>query len=366
MAFFDDTVYQSRRERVAEAVAAAGRGGLVLGTGPEFEYLTGSPAHSHERLTALVFAADGAAAVIAPATDVGVLRAWASLGSTSLSTWRDGEDPYRLVAQHLGTPGPAQVGGGLAAAHVFRLRDAVGEVGPVSEEVLECFMAKDPAEIAELARAAAAIDRVHAKVPELLVPGATEAAVAAELEKLILAEHRSVDFVIVGSGENGANPHHSFSDRVLTAGDPVVVDLGGTLDSGYHSDCTRTHVVGGADAAAGDFRECYEAVRRAHLAALEAARPGMAAGELDAVARGVIEAAGLGEHFTHRLGHGIGLAGHEAPFIIGGSGVTLRENMAFSIEPGVYLPDQWGVRIEDIVVLSADGARPLNRQPREL
>ena len=149
-----------------------------------------------------------------------------------------------------------------------------------------------------------------------------------------------------------------------------MVDLGGTLDSGYHSDCTRTYVVGGRAAADGEFAAAFEAafdaVHRAHEAALWAARPGMTAGELDAVARGVIEDAGYGEYFTHRLGHGIGLAGHEAPFIIGGGETELREHMVFSVEPGVYLPGAFGVRIEDIVVLEADRARALNQQPRGL
>ena len=384
MPFFDDAVYTARRQRVADAVRRAGHGPVVLGTGAEFEYLTGSAASSHERLTALVFGPDGVVTAIAPLTDIESLRKGASLADVPLEGWRDGDNPYALVARAARATASSrvQLGSSLTADHVFGLRDAFGTAGtagpagpagtvePLCAEVRDCFLIKDDAEIAQLARAAAAIDRVHARVPELLVPGATEEAVAAELHRLILEEHRSVDFVIVGGGENGANPHHDFSPRVLREGDPVVVDLGGTLDSGYHSDCTRIYVVGGRAAADGEFAAAFDAafdaVHRAHEAALAAARPGMTAGELDAVARGVIEDAGYGEYFTHRLGHGIGLAGHEAPFIIGGGETVLREHMVFSIEPGVYLPGAFGVRIEDIVVLEADRARALNQQPRGL
>lgn len=375
MAFFDDAVYTARRQRVADAVRRADRGPAVLGTGAEFEYLTGSAASSHERLTALVFSPDGGITAIAPLTDIESLRKGASLADVSLEGWRDGVNPYALAARAAEATGGSrvQLGASLTADHVFGLRDAfgaaagtAGTVEPLSAEVRECFLVKDDAEIAQLARAGKAIDRVHARVSELLAPGATEEALAAELHALILEEHRSVDFIIVGAGENGANPHHDFSPRVLRAGDPVVVDLGGTLDSGYHSDCTRTYVVGGGPVAGGEFAAAFDAVHRAHEAALAAARPGMTAGELDAVARGVIEDAGYGEYFTHRLGHGIGLAGHEAPFIIGGGETVLREHMVFSIEPGVYLPGAFGVRIEDIVVLEADGARALNQQPRGL
>ena len=368
MPFFDDAVYTARRQRVADAVRRAGHGPVVLGTGAEFEYLTGSAASSHERLTALVFGPDGVVTAIAPLTDIESLRKGASLADVPLEGWRDGDNPYALVARAARATASSrvQLGSSLTADHVFGLRDAFGTAGPagtvepICAEVRDCFLIKGDAEIAQLARAAAAIDRVHARVPELLVPGATEEAVAAELHRLILEEHRSVDFVIVGGGENGANPHHDFSDRVLAAGDPVVVDLGGALASGYQSDCTRTHAVGGADAAPAEFREAYAVLERAFDAACAAARPGITAGELDAAARDVIAEAGYGEYFTHRLGHGIGLAGHEQPFIIAGSDTVLREGMAFSIEPGIYVPGKWGARIEDIVVLTEGGVEHLN------
>ena len=203
-------------------------------------------------------------------------------------------------------------------------------------------------------------------MPSLLREGRTEAEVAAELDALILDGHDSVDFVIVGSGANGANPHHSFSDRQLTRGDVVVVDLGGTLGPGYHSDSTRTYVVGGAGEADPEVVGAYEVLHRAHAAAVAAVRPGVTAASIDAAAREAITDAGYGELFIHRTGHGIGLSTHEEPFIMAGNDLVLEEGMCFSIEPGIYRSGRWGMRLEDIVTVTADGVELLTRQPREL
>lgn len=357
MSVFDASVYQARRASAVELVNDRAMGGLVIGTGAEFAFLTGSFASSHERLTALVVAPDGLR-VVAPLTDIGSLGLGGA-DDVEVVGWRDGEDPYELVAEVLGG-GEVGLGSSLTADHVFALQARVADTVLASDAVAELFMVKDPLEVEQLAAAGAAIDRVHERAAALLVPGTTEREVAAQLEAMILEEHERVEFVIVGSGPNGANPHHDFSDRVLAAGDPVVVDLGGALASGYQSDCTRTHAVGGADAAPAEFREAYAVLERAFDAACAAARPGITAGELDAAARDVIAEAGYGEYFTHRLGHGIGLAGHEQPFIIAGSDTVLREGMAFSIEPGIYVPGKWGARIEDIVVLTEGGVEHLN------
>ena len=360
MSVFDASVFRSRRDRAVELVQRGSLGGLVIGTGAEFAFLTGSRAASHERLTALAVAPSGEVRIIAPMTDAG---SFARI-DVPVSTWRDGDNPYKLAADLMGT-GPVGLGSSLTADHVFALQALLPDTRLAGDAVADLFMVKDAQELEQLQRAGAAIDRVHERVPELLQPGRTEREVADDLAELILQEHESVAFVIVGSGPNGSNPHHDFSDRVLEPGDPVVVDLGGVLDSGYQSDCTRTHVVAGAEPAA-EYAEAYAVLTDAFNAACEAARPGITAGELDAVARDVIDAAGFGEWFTHRLGHGIGLAGHEAPFIIGGSDVELREGMAFSIEPGIYKPGEWGMRIEDIITLTADGARTFNSTDRGL
>jgi Xaa-Pro aminopeptidase len=179
--------------------------------------------------------------------------------------------------------------------------------------------------------------------------------------------HQVGAFAIVASGPNAASPHHSASPRVIQPGEPVVLDIGGTLD-GYWSDTTRTVWVTGGDANAptDEFRTVYELVRAANAAATAAVRPGAACGGLDEVARSIIRDGGYGDAFIHRLGHGIGLDGHEDPYLVAGSAEMLRPGMAFSVEPGIYLAGRFGVRIEDIVVCGTDGADVLNETPREL
>jgi Xaa-Pro aminopeptidase len=226
-------------------------------------------------------------------------------------------------------------------------------------------MVKSAAEVEELALAGAAIDRVHARMAEWLRVGRTEAEVGADIGAAILAEgHVGVDFTIVGSGPNGASPHHELSGRTVEAGDVVVVDIGGETATGYRSDCTRTYVVGGS--ASAEVAEWYGVLQAAQAASSAAVRPGVTAEEIDAAARQVIEDAGWGEHFIHRTGHGIGLDTHEAPYIVAGNSLPLEPGMAFSVEPGIYLAGRCGARIEDIVVCTQDGVRTLNDGPREL
>ncbi|KKO84601.1 M24 family metallopeptidase [Corynebacterium otitidis] len=370
-ALFDTDVYAHRLERAAEISRRDGLAGLVLGTGPDFEYLLGSKASSHERLTALVIPAEGRPAVVSPETDLADLDESAVPGlDVDVLAWRDGDDAHQLAADRLGeAPGPVGYGASLTADHLLPLMEKLPgrEARLATSALAELFVVKEPDEIEQLRGAARAIDAVHARVPDLLIPGRTENEVAAELDRLIRAEHDEVDFVIVGSGPNGANPHHSHSDRILSEGDLVVVDLGGSFGLGYHSDCTRTYVVGGdPESLSKEERHLYEVLEEAFAAAAKAARPGVAAGSVDAAARDVIEAAGFGDAFFHRLGHGIGLAGHEEPFLLPGSEVPLREGMCFSIEPGIYLRGRYGARIEDIVTVTANGVEHLNANPRVL
>jgi Xaa-Pro aminopeptidase len=179
----------------------------------------------------------------------------------------------------------------------------------------------------------------------------------------VAAGHAAVDFVIVAAGPNGASPHHELSDRVIEVGDPVVVDIGGTMPSGYCSDATRTYAVAAPDA---DFLALYEVLMAAQDAACRWARPGVSCASVDAAARDVIEAAGYGHLFVHRTGHGIGLETHEDPYIVTGNDLLLEPGMAFSVEPGLYSPGRHGARIEDIVVCTDDAAERLNLRPREL
>jgi Xaa-Pro aminopeptidase len=211
--------------------------------------------------------------------------------------------------------------------------------------------------------AGAAIDRVHAQVPELLRPGLTERGVAARIAEAMLAEgHARVDFTYVASGPNAASPHHEAAGRVLREGDVVVVDIGGMMPTGYCSDSTRTYAIGQPPA---DFAAYYAVLKDAQQAACESVRPGVSAEAVDAAARSVITAAGYGEWFIHRTGHGIGLETHEDPYIVAGNAEPLEPGMAFSVEPGIY-PGAHGARIEDIVVCTDSGVEMLTNAGREL
>jgi Xaa-Pro aminopeptidase len=241
-----------------------------------------------------------------------------------------------------------------------------GATQRLAGEVLrDLRLRKSPAEIEALRRAGAALDAVHARMAEWLRPGRTEAEVAADIAAAMRETgHETVDFTIVASGPNGASPHHHTSARVIERGDPVVVDIGGTTADGYCSDCTRTYVAGGD--APPDFLEYYDVLREAQLAGVAAVKPGVAASAVDAAGRDLLTAAGFGAEFLHRTGHGIGLDGHEEPYLVAGNELPLEPGMAFSIEPGVYRAGRHGARIEDIVVCTDDGAQRLNTLPTEL
>jgi Xaa-Pro dipeptidase len=363
---------RDRFRRAAEAAAAAGVDALLVSPGSDLRYLLGAGGSSFERLTCLVLPAAGGTAE--PALVVPKLEqpGYAGVPTDELgvhvATWVDGEDPYRLVADLLkGTAKSMAVTDMMPALHTLGLRDALpdaaqGLAGPVLRELR---MRKDDGEIEALRKAGAAIDRVHARMSEWLRPGRTEAEVGADIAAAIVAEgHEVAEFVIVGSGPNGASPHHGVSDRVIEKGDVVVVDIGGPVPEGYNSDSTRTYSVGvpGFD----DVMATYAVLKAAQQAAVDAAGPGVTAEAVDAAARDVIADAGFGEYFVHRTGHGIGLDVHEDPYIVSGNDLVLEVGMAFSIEPGIYLPGRWGARIEDIVVVSEEGAVRLNTRPHEL
>ena len=364
---FDSTVYAHRLAAAATAAADAGLAGLVITPGYDLRYLIGSRAQTFERLTALVLPATGRPTVVVPRLELAALResAVTDLG-IAVRDWVDGDDPYRLVGDALGAlPAAVAVTDSMTALHLLPLTAALQTTPVLATEVLrELRMIKDPSEIDALRKAGAAIDRVHARVPEFLAPGRTEAEVSADIAAAIVAEgHSEVAFIIVGSGPHGADPHHECSDRVLQAGDIVVIDIGGTVEPGYNSDSTRTYSLGEPDP---QVAQQYSILQQAQRAAVECIRPGVTAQQVDAAARDILTEAGLGEYFVHRTGHGIGLSVHEEPYIVAGNDVTLAAGMAFSVEPGIYFPGRWGARIEDIVVVTEDGAESLNNRPHEL
>src|SRR4029079_18136951 len=218
--------------------AAAGLAGLVITPGYDLRYLAGSRAQTVERLTALVLPADGAPTIVVPRLELAALKESAVTElDVAVRDWVDGDDPYAMVAEALGGGGrAAAVTDSMPALHLLPLAEVLGVVPVLATDVLRTLrMVKDPAESAALRKAGAAIDGVHARVPEYLVPGRTEADVAADIAEAIVAEgHSEVAFIIVGSGPHGADPHHECSDRELRAGDIVVVDIGGPYDPGYN------------------------------------------------------------------------------------------------------------------------------------
>jgi Xaa-Pro aminopeptidase len=356
--------------RLADAAAAAGKAGLdalLLTPGPDLRYVVGYDAHALERLTCLAVPADGDPFLAVPRLELPAAQASpAGRLGLELVPWDETDDPYALVAKRLGRP-PAAVGlsDRMWALMVLRFRAALPQARQelASAALGPLRVRKSPAEVAALRAAGQAIDRVHAQVPGWLLAGRTEAQVAADIAEAILAEgHSQVDFTIVASGPNAASPHHTASDRILRAGDAVVVDIGGTMPSGYCSDCTRTYAIGEPPA---DFAAYYQVLKDAQDAACAAVRPGVSAESIDAAARQPITRAGYGEYFVHRTGHGIGLETHEDPYIVAGNAAELAPGHAFSVEPGIY-PGPHGARIEDIVVCTETGAERLNVVTREL
>ena len=350
-----------------EAAATAGVDALLLTPGPDLRYVTGYEALPLERLTCLVVPSAGEAFLVVPRLELPAAQASpaARLG-VEFVPWDETDDPYALVARRVGQVARVGLADRMWALQSLRFR----AVMPGAEQVLagsvlrERRMRKSPAEVAALREAGAAIDAVHAQVPGLLKAGRTEREVGRDIaEAIIAAGHATVDFVIVGSGPNGASPHHELSDRVIQAGEPVVVDIGGRMPSGYCSDSTRVYSVGEPPQ---EFAAYYEVLRAAQDAACAAVRPGVSCEAVDAAARDLIAEAGHGEHFVHRTGHGIGLETHEDPYIVAGNAEPLAPGFAFSVEPGIYLPGRHGARIEDILVCTETGGERLNNRPRDL
>jgi Xaa-Pro aminopeptidase len=355
--------------RLSEIAAASGEVGLdavLLTPGPDLRYATGYEAHQLERLTCLAVPAGAAPFLVVPRLEVpAALASPAGRLDIEIVGWDETDDPYAVVAERLGDVSAVGLSDRMWALMVLRFRAALpGARQELASLALRGLRSvKSPAEIAALLAAGEAIDRVHAAVPGFLRPGRTEREVAADVGDAIIAEgHERVDFAIVASGPNGASPHHTAADRVLQHGDAVVVDIGGTMPSGYCSDCTRTYAIGEPPAG---FAEYYQVLKDAQDAACAAVRPGVAAEDIDAAARKPITAAGYGGFFVHRTGHGIGLETHEDPYIVAGNTEALQPGNAFSVEPGIY-PGPDGARIEDIVVCTEDGCQRLNNASREL
>lgn len=350
-------------DRVRGWLQAEGADAAWISDPVSVAYLTGFRTDPHERLMGLAIGAGGPVLVVPGLEQESAER---QTHGVEVVGWRDGADPFAAAAGAIGNARRLAVEKHhLTLAVADRLQAAAGvtqllDAGPL---VRDLRSRKSAAEIGLLERAAALTDAVYATVLASLRPGRTELDVANEIASLVGAEGGSLSFgSIVQSGTNSAEPHLRPTSRRLEAGDLVLLDFGAAWQ-GYCADLTRVAVVGEPDA---KQREVHRVVREAHDAAVAAVRPGATAGAVDQAARRVIEAAGYGDFFPHRVGHGLGLEAHEAPSLDPGSELVLEEGMVVTVEPGVYLPGWGGVRLEDDVVVEARGARSLTAAPIDL
>lgn len=326
-------------------------------------YLTAFHAEPHERLMALVVRRDGATLIVPSLEEE---KAQARASDAEVVAWRDGEDPYALVAQALA--GSAEVGVEkdhltLHAAEVITSRSGASELVDVAPELRRLRLVKTPKEVETLARAAAITDEAFAKVLARIHAGQSEIEVAMLFAAVIAELGGTLAFpTLVQSGPNSAMPHLEPSGRKSGRGDYLLLDFGAAV-AGYKADSTRMAVIGEPS---GRHRQIHDVVLRAHDAAIAAVKAGVTTGEVDAAARRVIEAAGYGKNFFHRVGHGLGLEAHEDPSLDPGSTTVLETGMVFTIEPGVYVSGFGGVRIEDDVVVEDGGCRVLTRADRSL
>ena len=358
-------VYGGRLHDATRRLADAGGGALLVAPSPDLRYLIGYEPMPLERPTVLVITGDRRPALVVPTLERPLAAAATAAEHLELLDWRDDEDPYAIVSSRVPGAGTVFVGDLIWGSHVLALQRAIPEAAWTSAApILGAMRArKDDVELAALRRAATAADAALIDLLSGPLAGRSERAISQELGELMVAHgHDAAAFTIVASGPNAASPHHEPAERTVGDGDPVVLDFGGTVD-GYYSDTTRTVVVGEPDEL---LRRVHAVVADAQRAATEVVRPGIQIEAVDRAARSVIEAAGFGDRFIHRTGHGIGLEVHEPPYAAAGDRTVLEPGMTFSVEPGIYLDGELGVRIEDIVVVTDDGVEALNTSPREL
>jgi Xaa-Pro aminopeptidase len=340
------------RERRIEA--------LLVSVGSDLPYLTGYRAFPLERITALVLPMDGMPTLFVPELEAPRVDTF-----VEVHPWAETDDPIDLMVAMLPEKGKIAVGDQMWASFLIAFQERLTDASFVDAEPLMASLrvVKEAAEIDALREAAHGVDRVADELGNVRFSGRTEREVSRIVTELTLAAgHDSMSFAIVASGPNGASPHHEASDRSIRPGDAVVVDFGGRVRE-YGSDTTRMYCVG--DTPDG-FDEAYAVLRAAQKAAVAAVRPGVTAESIDATARTIITEAGFGAFFVHRTGHGIGLDAHEQPYLVEGNEQLIKAGMAFSIEPGIYLPGRWGMRIEDIVVATEGGVDRLNRSSRAI
>ena len=358
------SMFQQRCLRAQEQMRLHGVDALIVTPSSDLVYLTGHPSHLSERLTAFAVPAAGEPFLVAPRLEAPLAREAATF--FSVHTWTDGEDPYALLRSLL--PNGLQrvaVSDQMWSVHLLRMQDGLrsASFAPSAPILAPLRRVKDAAEIATLKQAAAAADVTMAGILAQPLAGRSEREVGRAIAELLIEHgHASADFAIVAGGPNSGSPHHATGDRVLRDGDALTLDFGGVFNR-YFSDITRSVFIGKAP---DEYRRIYEVVRQANQAVFEAVRPGVACQDVDRAARRVINDAGYGEYFIHRTGHGLGLDVHEEPYMVEGNTTVLEPGMVFSDEPGIYIPGRYGVRTEDILVVTERGGERLNNAPREL
>ena len=357
-----------RMNAVRRGLVSVDAAAVVLGLSSNLRYLTGFSDEPGERLLLLVVPREGEGTLIVPELYADQIKAYSP--AAALCQWSDGEDPRRLVrevAQGLDPlPGKLLLDDSLWALFALPVQDAFsGRAIGLASDVMEGLRGrKDEDEIAAMRRAGGIADAAYDTVTAGRISGLTEVELASRVESAMLAGGADgIAFeTLVASGPNSALPHYRAGTRRIESGDVVILDFGCRV-AGYCSDITRTVVCGKPDK---ELRGIHEAVRRAHGAARERVRSGVGAQEIDAAARDVLTGAGYGANFIHRTGHGIGLDVHESPYIVEGNEQRLDLRMAFSIEPGAYFAGAYGVRVEDVVVVTEKGAEAMTHAPHEL
>lgn len=359
-------VYAARMQRAREVMSDQGVDFLFVTPSSDLTYLLGYPAHASERMTLLCVPRQGEPFVVAPTLEASRLESRRDI--VDVHQWEETESPSELTARLVeGAEGAAiAISDQTWAVFLLRLQASLPESSFVSgtNVIRQLRMIKDAYEIEQLRYVGARTDAAWEQfVATCTLAGKTEKQAGNELRALLREQGLPGDgFLIVGSGPNSASPHHMTSDRVIQEGDAVVFDFGTTWNH-YWSDLTRTvHVGEPSD----EYRRVYDIVLRANQAARAAVRPGVPCEAIDRAARDVIEEAGYGEYFIHRVGHGLGLDGHEEPYMVSGNTLPLKAGMVFSDEPGVYIPGRFGIRTEDILVCTEDGAESFNDARRDL
>jgi Xaa-Pro aminopeptidase len=355
--------FSERRKLLQRKMAETGFDLAIVTPGPNLRYLTDFRAHAMERITALVLTIDEAWMLV-PQLEFNAAQEF--FKDFEVVAWGELDNPYEMIFNRSKRSSTILLDQNMKFLHVEKFHSArpSSALANLAQIIQPMRAIKSQAELAELRKVSSSINKVHQKIATLRFQGKTERVLAREIHELILEDHETVDFVIVASGANSANPHHQPAERIIEFNDVVIIDIGGTSSAGYCSDCTRTYHVG--EDVNKDFLNAYQKLQKSQLLGVQSVNIAMAAEDLDRVVREELAKDELSQWFIHRLGHGIGVETHEDPYLVSGNKYQLRVGNAFSIEPGFYIPDRWGARIEDIVAISDNGVINLNEFDHDL